>query len=70
MPSLEVGTREGKPVMVVDDEELALTSAEDGAYRVGDEAWSPERLRFDTEVDGVPMRALLNTSPYARMTFT
>jgi CubicO group peptidase (beta-lactamase class C family) len=70
MPYLEVGTRDGKPVVVVDDEELALTPAEDGAYRIGDEAWSPERLRFDTELDGVFMRAFLNTSPYVRMSFT
>jgi CubicO group peptidase (beta-lactamase class C family) len=67
MPCLEVGTRDGKPLLVQDGEELALTPAEDGAYRIGEEAWSPERLRFDTEVDGVAMRALLNTSPYARM---
>ena len=64
-----MGTRDGKPLLVQDGEELALTPAEDGSYRVGVEDWSPERLRFDTEVDGVAMRALLNTSPYARMSF-
>lgn len=69
MTSLEVGTRDGKPVMVQYGEELPLTPDGNGAFRIGKEEWSPERLRFDTEVDGVAMRALLNTSPYVRMTF-
>ena len=69
MTNLEVGTRDGAPVMVQYGEELPLTPTGDGTFRIGKEEWSPERLRFDTEVGGVAMRALLNTSPYVRMTF-
>ena len=42
---------------------------EDGGFRVGERDWSPERLRFDTIIDGVAQHALLSGAPYTR-TFT
>ncbi len=65
-PTLRVAARGGEPLVVADGDELPLTPAEDGAFRVGKAAWSPERLRFDRELDGRAQLALLNTSPYVR----
>jgi hypothetical protein len=36
------------------------------AFRVGDVAWSPERLRFDTVLDGLAQRAVFSGTPYYR----
>jgi hypothetical protein len=36
-----------------------MTELPDGSFRFGEE-WSPERLSFDTEIDGRPQRALLS----------
>jgi CubicO group peptidase (beta-lactamase class C family) len=33
-----------------------LVPLPDGSFRVGSEAWSPERVRFDCEIDGKPQR--------------
>lgn len=38
----------------------------DGTFRVGAQAWSPERLCFDTVVDGRAQRAILSGAPYYR----
>jgi hypothetical protein len=38
----------------------------DGLFRVDEETWSPERLRFDTVLDGRAQRAWLNATPYYR----
>jgi hypothetical protein len=43
-----------------------LRPVADGAFRVGDPDWSPERLRFDTIVDGRAQRAVHNGMPYYR----
>ena len=51
------------------DERAPMMPLEDGGFRVGDRDWSPERLRFDTIIDGVAQRALLSGAPYTR-TFT
>jgi CubicO group peptidase (beta-lactamase class C family) len=51
------------------DERAPMTPLEDGGFRVGERDWSPERLRFDTIIDGVAQRALLSGAPYTR-TFT
>jgi CubicO group peptidase (beta-lactamase class C family) len=45
-----------------------LTPLEDGSFRVGKE-WSPERLRFDSVMDGRAQRAWLSGAAYHR-TFT
>jgi hypothetical protein len=46
-----------------------MTPLAGGAFRVGERDWSPERLRFDTIIDGLAQRALLSGAPYTR-TFT
>ena len=51
------------------DERAPMMPLEDGGFRVGERDWSPERLRFDTIIDGVAQRALLSGAPYTR-TFT
>ena len=47
-------------------ERFPLAPVGDGAFRVGEAEWSPERLRFDTVIDGVAQRALLSGTPYYR----
>jgi CubicO group peptidase (beta-lactamase class C family) len=42
-----------------------LTALADGGFRVGKE-WSPERLRFDSVIDGVAQRAWLSGAAYHR----
>lgn len=49
--------------------EEPLIPLADGLFRVGDEERSPERLRFDTVLDGQALRADLSGCPYYR-TFT
>jgi D-alanyl-D-alanine carboxypeptidase len=48
--------------------EDALAPREDGSFRVGEEKWSPERLRFDAIVDGAALRANLSGCDYYRVT--
>ena len=43
-----------------------LAPMPDGSFRVGAEAHSPERLRFDSVVDGQALRATLSGHPYYR----
>jgi hypothetical protein len=50
-------------------EEEALDPLGDGLFRAGAEEHSPERLRFDTVVDGQALRANLSGCEYYR-TFT
>jgi CubicO group peptidase (beta-lactamase class C family) len=45
--------------------EHRLTELESGTFRVGDE-WSPDRVRFDTVVDGAAQRAVFDAAPYYR----
>jgi CubicO group peptidase (beta-lactamase class C family) len=45
--------------------EHRLTELEAGRFRVG-EAWSPDRVRFDTVIDGVAQRAVFDAAPYFR----
>jgi CubicO group peptidase (beta-lactamase class C family) len=53
----------------LDSERHPLTPLEDGGFRVGEQSFSPERLRFDTLIDGHAQRAVLSGAPYYR-TFT
>jgi hypothetical protein len=46
-----------------------VTPLAGGEFRVGGRDWSPERLRFDTLIDGAAQRALLSGAAYSR-TFT
>ncbi len=45
--------------------DLPLDELADGTFRVG-EGWSPDRVRFDTVIDGWARRAVLDTAPYYR----
>jgi CubicO group peptidase (beta-lactamase class C family) len=45
---------------------MPLTPLPDGGFRVGEEAWSPERLSFDAEIDGVPQRAVVSGVDFLR----
>jgi CubicO group peptidase (beta-lactamase class C family) len=47
------------------DGEQPLTDAGDGSFRLG-EPWSPDRVRFDTVIDGRTTRAVLDAAPYYR----
>ncbi|MBS0386392.1 MAG: serine hydrolase [Proteobacteria bacterium] len=44
----------------------ALTPLGDGSWRMGDDEWSPERIRFDGVIDGRPTRMLLSGLPFVR----
>jgi len=46
-----------------------MTPVGDAEFRVGEQAWAPERLRFDTVLDGHAQRAILSGGHYHR-TFT
>lgn len=48
--------------------ERALDPLPDGSFRVG-EGWSPDRVRFDTVIDGRATRAVYDCAPFYR-TFT
>ena len=39
---------------------------EDGTFRVGEDPGGPERLAFDTVIEGRPIRAFLSSWPYER----
>jgi CubicO group peptidase (beta-lactamase class C family) len=43
-----------------------LTAVADGTFRIGAPDWSPERLHFDTVLDGRAQRAFYNRTPYYR----
>ena len=46
-----------------------MTPVGDAEFRVGEQAWAPERLRFDTILDGRAQRAILSGGHFHR-TFT
>jgi hypothetical protein len=48
------------------EEEAPLVPLGDGTFRVGEDPGGPERLGFDTEIEGRPVRALLSGWPYER----
>jgi hypothetical protein len=66
MPSMWVGTDGGRPFLAADGERFWMERLDDGSYRVGEQPWSPERVRFEQEVDGRPLRAWYNLAPYVR----
>ncbi len=67
--NFRVVLRKGKLWLVVPPggqrELVPLDSARD-EFRVGEEAWSPERIRFDTVIDGQAQRATLSGCAYYR----
>lgn len=47
--------------------EQPLSPVSDGSFRIGDDAASPERVRFDSIADGRALRAWLSGWPYYRV---
>ncbi|HMA51177.1 MAG TPA: serine hydrolase domain-containing protein [Magnetospirillaceae bacterium] len=44
-----------------------LVALPDGSFRVGADAWGPERVRFDLEIDGRPQRMTLSGADMLRV---
>jgi CubicO group peptidase (beta-lactamase class C family) len=70
LPTFLVAAREGGLVLGTDwtdgSERHPLTPLADLGFRVGEPDWTPERIRFDTVVDGLAQRAVLSGTPYYR----
>ena len=70
LPTFQVAAREGGLVLGIDwtggSERHPLTPVGPADFRVGDPEWTPERLRYDTVVDGLAQRAVLSGTPYYR----
>ncbi|MEN3284759.1 MAG: hypothetical protein V7607_5899 [Solirubrobacteraceae bacterium] len=70
LPTFLVAARDGELVMGTDwldgSERAPLTPIEPDGFRVGEHDWSPERLRFDTIIEGRAQRAVLSGTPYYR----
>lgn len=64
-PGFRVFLRGGRLMLAWPDSEMPVTPLHDGEWRVGDE-WSPDRVRFDTMVDGVTQHAIYNAALYSR----
>jgi hypothetical protein len=47
-------------------ERLPLTPLDGDRFRVGEPDWSPERMHFDTVIDGRAQRAVYSGTPYYR----
>jgi hypothetical protein len=43
-----------------------MTPLGGGLFRVGKDAWSPERISFDAWLDGAPRRATASGADYLR----
>ncbi|MFZ2030896.1 MAG: serine hydrolase [Vitreimonas sp.] len=43
-----------------------ITPLSNGLWRFGDEDWSPERVRFDSVINGRPMRLIFSGNPFVR----
>jgi D-alanyl-D-alanine carboxypeptidase len=69
MPSFRVVLRKGRLVLTAPGETEAdpeLVPLPDGSFRVGIEDWRPDRIRFDTVVDGAALRAVYNEAAWYR----
>lgn len=70
LTNFRVVLRKGELVLIEPQgDEKPLTPLENGHFRVGADRRSPERIRFDTLIDGRTARATLSGCPYYR-TFT
>ena len=72
-PVFRVVSRRGRLLMVAPwlspDDELELVPLSGGGFRVGAPGWLPDRLSFDTVIDGHATRAVYDGLPFYR-TFT
>jgi D-alanyl-D-alanine carboxypeptidase len=64
--TLWIGTRDGRPVAVVWGEASPLEPLAGGSFRLGPAGWSPERVRFDTPIDGRFLRAWHGATAFHR----
>jgi CubicO group peptidase (beta-lactamase class C family) len=70
MPGFRVEQREnGLTASLAWGDEKPLTPLGGAEFRVGEEDWSPERLRFDAVIDGRALRANLSGENYYRSDF-
>ena len=72
-PVFRVFCRRGRLLMVAPwlypSDELELVPLPDGRFRVGAAEWLPDRVSFDTVIDGRAVRAVYDGAPFYR-TFT
>lgn len=69
MPSFRIVLRKGRLVLTAPWEaegDPELVPLADGSFRVGVEEWRPDRIRFDTIVEGAALRAMLNEAAWYR----
>ncbi len=70
LPGFRVEQRErGLTAQMAWGDDKPLTRLGEAEFRVGEEDWSPERLRFDAVVDGRALRANLSGEMYYRSDF-
>jgi CubicO group peptidase (beta-lactamase class C family) len=70
LPGFRVQQREsGLTAQMAWGEDKPLTRTGEAEFRVGEENWSPERVRFDTVVDSQALRANLSGETYYRSDF-
>jgi CubicO group peptidase (beta-lactamase class C family) len=68
LPQVVVRPAEGGLVLVWPEGETEpLTPLPGGGFRLGDDPDSPDRVQFQDEVDGRPMRAVVSGWPYDRV---
>lgn len=69
MPSFRIVLRKGRLVLTAPWEaeaDLELVQLDDASFRVGIEEWRPDRIRFDTIVEGAALRAMFNEAAWYR----
>jgi hypothetical protein len=70
LPGFRVEQREsGLTASLAWGDDKPLAQIGEAEFRVGEEDWSPERLRFDAVVDGRALRANLSGADYYRSDF-
>ena len=68
-PSFRIAARDGGLLFLAawaDAADLELVPLPDGSFRVGAEDWRPDRLRFDTVVEGRALRAIYDEAVWYR----
>ncbi len=69
MPSFRIVLRKGRLLLTAPSEaevDPELVPLADGSFRVGIEEWRPDRIRFDTIVEGSALRAIFNEAAWYR----
>ncbi len=71
MPVLRIVLRKGRLVRLAtfaweEEDELALLPLDGSTFRVGDEEWRPDRMRFDRIVEGKATRAVYDGGSWYR----